>query len=83
MMKPATLHFIVLALILVGGVVSFTTLAGDVVAQQWIGIATSVAYVVWGILHHAIEGDLHPKVVIEYVLVGAVAILVLVNVLRP
>lgn len=83
MMKTSTLHFVVLAVILAGGVVSFTTLAGDVAAQQWIGIATSVAYVAWGILHHAIEGDLHPKVVVEYVLVGAVAILILVNVLRP
>lgn len=82
-MKQSTLHFIVLVLILGGGVASFILLAGDVVAQQRIGIVTSVAYVVWGILHHAIEGDLHPKVVIEYVLVGAVAILVLVNVLRP
>lgn len=82
-MKPQTLHFIVLALILGGGVASFILLAGDVIAQQQIGIVTSVAYVVWGILHHAIEGDLHPKVVIEYMLVGAVAALVLVNVLRP
>lgn len=58
-------------------------LSGDVTAQQRIGIVTSIAYVLWGILHHAIMGDLHPKVVIEYMLVGAVAILVLVNVLRP
>lgn len=70
-------------LILVGGVASFILLTGDVVAQQRIGIVTSVAYVVWGILHHAIHGDLHAKVVIEYMLVGAVAMLVLVNVLRP
>ena len=82
-MKPATLHFIVLSLILMGGVVSFVMLTGDVVAQQRIGIATSIAYVVWGILHHGIHGDLHPKVVIEYMLVGAVAVLVLINVLRP
>lgn len=76
-------HFIVLVLILVGGIASFMMLAGDVIAQQRIGIVTSIAYVVWGILHHAIHGDLHPKVVIEYMLVGAVAVLVLVNVLRP
>ncbi len=82
-MKPATLHFIVLSLILMGGVVSFVMLTGDVVAQQRIGIATSIAYVVWGILHNGIHGDLHPKVVIEYMLVGAVAVLVLINVLRP
>ena len=82
-MKPATLHFIVLTLILIGGIASFTMLTGDVVAQQRIGIATSVAYVFWGILHHAIHGDLHAKVVIEYILVGAVAMLILINVLRP
>jgi len=82
-MKPATLHLLVLALILIGGIASFVMLSGDVVSQQRIGIATSIAYVAWGIVHHATLGDLHPKVVIEYILVGAVAVLVLVNVLRP
>ena len=69
-------------LILAGGVASFILLTGDVVAQQRIGIVTSIAYVVWGSLHHAIVGDLHRKVVIEYVLVGAVAMLIHINVLR-
>ena len=82
-MRPATLHFIVLVLILGGGIVSFMVLTGDVIAQQRIGIVTSIAYVLWGILHHRFSGDLHRKVVIEYMLVGAVAILVLINVLRP
>ncbi|KKR87200.1 hypothetical protein A2875_05015 [Candidatus Gottesmanbacteria bacterium RIFCSPHIGHO2_01_FULL_46_14] len=82
-MKLQMVHYVVLVSILAGGIASFVILRGDVAAQQRIGIVTAVAYVIWGIVHHAASGDLHRKVVIEYVLVGAVAILVLVNVLRP
>lgn len=81
-MKTHLFHLIVLILILGGGVISFVILKGDAQAQLGIGVATGVAYVIWGVLHHAIQRDLHPKVVIEYVLFGAVAVLVLMMALR-
>lgn len=34
-------------------------------------IATTFFYVLWGILHHLINHDLHIKIVLEYVLIGA------------
>jgi len=49
--------------------------------QLFTGIATAVAYVLWGIIHHALEKDLHHKIVIEYMLVGAIAIVLLVTIL--
>ena len=33
-------------------------------------------YILWGVIHHYIHHDLHPKVVLEYVLMGVLAITV-------
>lgn len=34
-------------------------------------IAITFFYVLWGIMHHLMNHDLHPKIVIEYILIGA------------
>ncbi len=34
-------------------------------------IVITFFYVVWGIMHHTINHDLSPKIVIEYILIGA------------
>jgi intracellular septation protein A len=33
-------------------------------------VATTFFYVLWGIMHHLINHDLHTKIVVEYVLIG-------------
>lgn len=38
--------------------------------QIGIVIASTFFYVVWGILHHLINHDLHVKIVVEYILIG-------------
>lgn len=80
-MKLKHVHFIVLLLILLSGLVTFWGAAGDRSMQMAIGIATSVAYVVWGIIYHSLEGDMHPKVMIEYLLIGTIAVVILATVL--
>lgn len=82
-MKSSWFHFIILIVMLTLGTATFFMVAGNPTAQLATGITTSVAYVFWGVLHHAIDGDLHRKVVIEYVLVGTIAILFLYFVMRP
>jgi hypothetical protein len=76
------LNYIVLGIILIGGVVSFVYLKGNQSAQLLIGIATSVAYACWGILYHWMDHSLHRKVVMEYILIAAIAIMVLLMVIR-
>lgn len=73
-------RMIVLLAILVVGALSFISLAGNKPYQLGIGIITTVAYVGWGIVHHSIEGDLYPKVVVEYLLIGTIALVVLLTV---
>lgn len=44
---------------------------------QWtITIIIAVLYVVWGALHHAREGDLHVKIMIEYTLIAFIVLLI-------
>lgn len=44
--------------------------------QLAIVISMGIAYVVWGIVHHTLHGDLHVKIVCEYLLFAILAILI-------
>jgi hypothetical protein len=72
----------ILFVILGGGIFSFISLAGNQSSQFIVGVVTSIAYALWGIFYHSYEGNLHRKVVVEYLLIAAIAIMVLVVVMR-
>lgn len=40
-------------------------------------VITTFFYVLWGILHHLMNHDLHTKIVIEYILIGAFGLTVI------
>lgn len=47
----------------------------NVPQMQMIAIVmTAFFYVLWGIVHHMIHHDITAKIVIEYILIGAVAV---------
>ena len=46
--------------------------------QMGIALAMSVIYVAWGIIHHTIKKELHPRIILEYVLVAIVASVVMI-----
>jgi hypothetical protein len=72
-MKPYIhiFNLLILVLILAVGSVTFLSLRENKTAQLTVGIVTAIAYAAWGILHHWVSGDLHRKVVVEYVLMSA------------
>ncbi len=80
-MKAHVFHFFVLIIILLSGIGMFLFAKGNNALQLMIGIVTSIAYIAWGIIHHCLQGDLHRKVVIEYVFIGGIAITLLFIVL--
>ncbi|KKU83730.1 MAG: hypothetical protein UY10_C0003G0061 [Microgenomates group bacterium GW2011_GWA2_47_8] len=80
-MRAHVFHFIVLFAIILGGGFVFWYAQGMRELQIATGIITVLGYVIWGIVHHAIQGDLHRKVVVEYVLLGSIAIILLFTVL--
>lgn len=77
MRHSKVLNAIVLFFILAGGTMMFWYAKGNTGLQLTIGVMTAVAYVLWGLVHHALAGNLHRKIVLEYVLVGLIAIVVL------
>ena len=81
-MKTQLIHFVTLFIILGIGVGTFFYSHGNAMAQFVTGVATAVAYVFWGILHHSAKEDLHANVVVEYVLIAAISIIVLFIVIR-
>jgi len=48
---------------------------------MWVIAAMSVCYVVWGIIFHAMEGDLHRRIILEYILIAAIVCVVFATVL--
>lgn len=75
-------EYFVLGCVLVGGVGAFYYVRSDTQLQFTIGVITSIAYVIWGMIHHARKKDLHTRIVIEYMLMGAIAIVLLATVLK-
>lgn len=41
--------------------------------QVWITVGLGSAYVLWGIFYHALKKELYLKIILEYLLVAAVA----------
>lgn len=67
-------HYLSLIGILVFGLLLFSLFSYSKTYQMAVVIAAASAYVVWGIVHHAIHGDLHASVVIEYLAFAALGI---------
>jgi hypothetical protein len=80
-MKQSVVHFLVLIAILAVGIYTFISVRPDTTTQLFVGIVTATAYVLWGLIHHAIKKDLHLKIMVEYLLIGTIAIVLLVTML--
>ncbi|MBI5613866.1 hypothetical protein HY947_02990 [Candidatus Gottesmanbacteria bacterium] len=76
------LHYFVLIVMLTLSAWMFFLSQGNHGFQLVIGVTTACLYATWGVAHHSIIGDLHRKVVVEYILIGAIAIALFVIVLR-
>jgi hypothetical protein len=50
--------------------------------QIGVVIATTFFYVLWGIMHHLMNHDLHGKIVLEYILIGAFGLTVVFFILN-
>ncbi len=50
-----------------------------------ITVAAAIAaasYLAWGIIHHARRGDLHPKIVLEYLALAILGITIVISVAK-
>jgi hypothetical protein len=70
-------YYISLILILSLGLISILLTSPNIEMQAAIVFLTVFFYVLWGILHHLINHELTIRIVIEYVLIGALGISIL------
>ncbi len=75
-LKKKPLEFIVLAIILFVGLLSFFFFRFNTEYQRYIIYFTSLAYFLWSIFHHYKRNDLHLSIVIEYLVLIAFACLI-------
>lgn len=75
-------YYISLIAVLVVGFVLASISSSDRQLQIGIVVLTTMSYVLWGILHHFLNHDLSPKIVIEYVLIGSFGLAVVFFLLK-
>jgi hypothetical protein len=76
-MKENILHYLVLLVILNLGVGSFFLFSFNRLSQMLVIGSLGIFYIIWGIIHHLLSGDLHFKVILEYILIALLANLVI------
>jgi hypothetical protein len=69
-------HYLSLFAILAAGVVGFYLFSYDRIFQAAVGVAISISYIAWGIVHHIIHEDLYPSVIVEYILVASLGLVI-------
>lgn len=74
-------HYLPLIGILAAGVLGFIWFSYDRAFQLAVAIASAVAYVFWGIVHHSMHRDLHLSVVIEYIAIAALGVVIVFTLL--
>jgi hypothetical protein len=70
-------HYMALLGLLLAGFAGFTIFSYDKSFQMAVAIATAVAYVLWGVIHHHLHKDLHAETVVEYIAVAALGLVIL------
>ena len=66
-------HYLTLSIILLVGLGAFFIFRFYPSYQVAIVVLTGFSYVLWGLIHHWLCGDLHLKVILEYILVALLA----------
>lgn len=74
-------HYLILAVILLLGFSAFFFFSGNKSVQFLAIVAASIFYFLWGVFHHYLEGDLHVKIVVEYLVIALLAVFLMYGVL--
>lgn len=70
-------HYLALLVILDLGLGAFLIFRYNFLYQTIVILATSLAYIAWGAVHHWLEEDFHLRVILEYILLAVLADLVI------
>ena len=73
--------YTILAGILALGIWGLVWFSYDRGFQTWIALAMCISYAVWGIAHHAAEGNLHLRIVFDYLAISFLGFVLLLSLL--
>lgn len=71
-------HYLALIAFLSIGLALFLVFNYNRQLQVGITLIMAVGYVLWGIIHHTIKKEFHPRIILEYILVAIVASVVVI-----
>lgn len=66
--KQKPVEYLILALGLITFLV-FYILINNIQIKKWLIYLAGIFYFIWSIYHHQKRGDLHPSIIIEYLLI--------------
>jgi len=75
-------HYLALIAFLSIGLALFLIFNYNRQIQMGIALVMAAGYVAWGVIHHTIKKELHPRIILEYVLVSILASVVAIFLLR-
>jgi len=75
-MNRHTSHYFVLISLLIVGLWGIYWFSYNSAMRLVIMFGLSVSYVSWGVVYHWYQGDLHPKIIVEYILVAMLVLLI-------
>lgn len=75
------LHYSVLVVMMNIAVGAFLFFSFNHTYQLIILLVTGISYILWGIIHHHLQDDLHLKVAVEYILVALLAEIIILSLL--
>ncbi len=74
-------HYASLIGIFLAAIVAFNFFSYDKFFEVGVAVATAAAYVVWGLIHHAIHRDLYLVTIIEYISIAILGLVVILSVI--
>ncbi len=79
-MSKKTIFYLILFSGLLLGLVAFFTFKAQIIQRKLSIILTALFYFCWGMVYHKWEKTLHPRVIIEYLLIAALGALLLLSI---
>ncbi len=76
------LYYISLIAIFALGIILMFSATPNKQLQMLIFVIMAVFYVIWGVLHHLVNHELSAKIVVEYILIGALGVAIMFFLLK-
>ena len=74
-------HYLPLIGILSAGILGFMIFSYDKSFQLAVALAMAAGYVSWGLVHHYMHKDLHPEVILEYIVMAFLGLVLIFSVI--